>query len=60
MYAHRMDPATGALANRRVFFRLAPGSRSPDGMTVDDEAGCGRRCGERQRSAATRRTESSC
>ncbi|MGW3564847.1 SMP-30/gluconolactonase/LRE family protein [Streptomyces sp. NPDC000941] len=37
VYAYRMDPATGALSGRRVFCRLAPGSGSPDGMTVDDE-----------------------
>ncbi|MFF0793515.1 SMP-30/gluconolactonase/LRE family protein [Streptomyces spiralis] len=37
VYAHRVDPATGTLSDRRVFFRLAPGTGSPDGMTVDDE-----------------------
>ncbi|NYI03721.1 SMP-30/gluconolactonase/LRE family protein [Allostreptomyces psammosilenae] len=37
VYAYDMDPATGALSGRRVFFRLAPGNGSPDGMTVDDE-----------------------
>ncbi len=35
--AYRIDQTTGALHDRRVLFRLAPGTGSPDGMTVDSE-----------------------
>ncbi|MFE7077750.1 SMP-30/gluconolactonase/LRE family protein [Streptomyces sp. NPDC057620] len=35
--SYRVDPSTGALSGRRRTFSLAPGSGSPDGMTVDDE-----------------------
>ena len=37
IYRYDFDPATGAIANRRVFIEAEPGHGGPDGMTVDAE-----------------------
>jgi sugar lactone lactonase YvrE len=37
VWAWESDPATGAIANRRVFARLQDGPGAPDGATVDAE-----------------------
>jgi len=39
IYAYDQDPASGALANRRVFARVPEDKGLPDGLTVDSE-GC--------------------
>jgi sugar lactone lactonase YvrE len=38
-YAWDFDPATGDIANRRVFARVTPQDGLPDGLTVDSEGG---------------------
>ncbi|MGE5791205.1 MAG: SMP-30/gluconolactonase/LRE family protein [Bacteroidota bacterium] len=35
IYRYDFDPATGGIANRRVFVEVDPGHGGPDGMTVD-------------------------
>lgn len=37
IYAYDFDPASGAIANRRVFVQLPDGVGTPDGLTVDAE-----------------------
>lgn len=38
-YAYDFDPATGEVANRRVFAQVTPADGLPDGLTVDREGG---------------------
>ncbi|MDQ5849732.1 MAG: SMP-30/gluconolactonase/LRE family protein [Pseudomonadota bacterium] len=39
IYRYDFDPASGEIANRRVFVEVEAGNGGPDGMTVDAEGG---------------------